>query len=720
MTEFLEKRFEEFKSLYDTIELNVTDSKERDINSEKFMKCINILNELINILDPKNDLEIFRISEIYYNVYYYNCIMLIQSIGGINTTKAKLTDYEKMILTNVVNRFRKCLKVDPLKEELLELYKTVFIYLSMYTDKLEEKVELLKQPLMYLPGDFQLNFNLGYGYTRINKLEEAIQCYKIAYFNLLTQEKTQFNKNFQIRCLNAIGTIYNSVQDKNTAIYYLKKALTINQNDPDINNQLGAIYTELREIDKALIYYKTGILHYKTSHISTDYDMLIASLYMNMGLVYCYECDFAEATNCYNKALKYKPKLALAYQNKLLDLNYISNMIEDPMYVSKSHKKLNDIYERVETECKNYKKKAKGAKINIGFVSGDFICHPVSFFIKKILENINKNKFKIICYSAKVLSTDFIEGCELKIIKQLSSLELYEMIQSDKIDILFDLSGHTNDNRLDTFVLKPAPIQISYCGYPGTSGIKSMDYHITDRICDSEKTQKYYQEKLIFMDKCFLNYSPMMPLNEIPALRIKDDSDKQTIVFGSFNRFNKINKDVMTVWREILIKIPNCKFIIKTKEFSSEHIRLKFLNFFREKNVEHKIIILDYSDSYVDHLNEYNLLDISLDTFPYAGTTTSCESLLMGVPVITLFDNKRYYHSQNVTSSFLKNSDLDEFITYNPKEYIEKAIYYSQKKESLDLKTYTRNKFLNGNVCNYDEFIQDFEKKITDVYTTHI
>lgn len=708
----MEKKFVEFKSLYESIELNTIDLKNKDLNTQKFMKSINILNELINVLDTKNDLEAFRISELYYNVYYYNSLMLIQSIGGINTTKTKLTDYEKTVITTAINRLRKCLKVDPLKEELLELYKTLFIYLSMYTEKLEEKVDLLKQPFLYLPNDFQLNFNLGHACTRINKLEDAIQYYKTAYFTLTISPKTQFNENFKIRCLNAIGTIYNSVQDKNTAIYFLKKALLINENDPDVNNQLGAIYTELREVDVALKYYQTGVLHYKTSHISTDLDMLIASLCMNMGLVYCYECNFTEAINCYNNALKHKPHLALAYQNKLLDLNYISHMIKDPMYVSKSHKKLNDIYERVETECKNYKKKMKGDKIRIGFVSGDFICHPVSFFIKKILENINKNKFQIFCYSSKILST-IVEGCELRNVKQLSNVELYNMIQSDKIDILFDLSGHTNDNRLDTFVLKPAPVQISYCGYPGTSGIKSMDYHITDRICDGENTQKYYQEKLLFMDKCFLNYSPMMPLNEIPALRIKDDSEKECIVFGSFNRFNKINTDVMTIWRDILVKTEKCKFIIKTKEFSSPHIRSKFLNFFKEKNVEHKITILNYSDSYADHLNDYNLIDISLDTFPYAGTTTSCESLLMGVPVLTLFDNKRYYHSQNVTSSFLKNSDLEEFITYSPKEYIEKAIYHSNLKE--DLKVSTRSKFLNGYVCNYDVFIKDFEKKMIEV-----
>jgi protein O-GlcNAc transferase len=694
--------------------------------NDLFLNCIMQSNTLIEQCEKLNYLEIFRFSTEIYNIYYKNAELLIRTIG-LNTSKTTLNDQEKQILSTAITRLRKCYIVDPLNIQSNELFRLVFVYLSQYTGDIDEKIVYLKQVLSINPIDYELHMNIGLYYNLLNKLDDAILHFKTAYGILNLQIKNdpdnQYLTNTKIKCLNQIGSIYSSIQDRNLAEYYFKKALELNPDDPDINNQLGALNTELRNTERAIGYYLHGIKHYTKAQMSTDKDLLLASMNMNMGMAYCYECNFTKAIECYNTALKLKPNLSLAYQNKLLDLNYISHLIEDPMYVSKCHRAINKIYPKVITDykqsCPNYKVKNDTVKLNIGFVSGDFTFHPVSYFIKCILKLLNRDKFTITCFSSKIIQTDTMENITWVITKNKSNIELFNIIQENKIDILFDLSAHTGDNRLDTFVLKPAPIQISYCGYPGSSGIKSIDYHLTDCYCDSPDTQKYYQEKLVFMKNCFLAYTPALGIENLPALTLDQPCvNNKYITFGSFNRLNKINDTVISVWEKILLAIPNSRLNIKTKEFSTEKLKNNFME--KMKRVANQIVIMDYTDTMEQHLNDYNSIDIALDTFPYSGTTTSCEALLMGVPLITLYDNVRHYHSQNVTSSLLKNSDLEEFVCYSQQEYINRAIKYSEELNNNNrLKGDIRDKFINGHVCNYQEFVNDFEETIRDLYANH-
>ena len=706
-----------------------------------FVECIAKSTEIITEFDKLNYLQIFRMSKQILNVYFKNAQLLIRTVG-LDNNKTELTRNQDLTLQTVIHRLRKCLSIDPMNNDVIILFRAVFVYLARFVQEVKDKIIYLKQVLMVSPIDHELHLHLGMYYMTINDLDNALLHYKNCWGILMLSKESDYI-NIKIRCLNNIGSIYSAIQDRNLAEYYFKKALEIKPNDPDINNQLGALNTELRNTETAIKYYKAGIECITEACISEDQQMLLASIYMNMGMAYCYECDFDEAISCYNTALKHKPSLSLAYQNKLLDLNYISHEIEDPMYISKCHKAINKIYPTVVTKIDSdysvkkeilklnnsisFDKKVKlltesKTNINIGFVSGDFLHHPVSYFINAILKYLDKNIFNIYCFSGKTMAfpseSEPLGHCNWIITKNMTNVQLKDLIKSKSIDILFDLSAHTGDNRLDTFVLKPAPIQISYCGYPGSSGIKSMDYHITDKICDSQETQKYYTEKLIFMNKCFLSYTPPTVLPEIT--KQQPCVTNKYVTFGTFNRLNKINKMVINVWKQILNRIPNCKLIIKTKEFSTEKLRLNFLNNF--SNVLDKIQVLEYSDTFEEHMKDYNKIDIALDTFPYSGTTTSCEALAMGVPIVTLYDNIRGYHSQNVTASLLINSDLDNFVAYSQEEYIQKCIDYSEMVDSetfINLKENVRDKFINGNVCNSIEFAKEFGNKMLTLYKNH-
>ena len=728
-------------------------TKRQVVDNDKYSECIQLSSQLITLFNGLNQLIISRHKEPIKNTYYLNSELLIRTVG-INAPRSSLSDEHKNSLYIAITHLKVVLNIEPFHKPAMELYKVSYIYLTIFNPNVNENLALLNQVLPIDPCDYQLQYNLGFMYHRANKLEESLQHFKlsIGIIDLLLNGKGNMSEDqikglteFKIKNLNGIGSIYFAIQDRELASYFFKLALEISPDDPDINNQLGVVNTELRFTDIAIKYYEHGIKNYQKAHISTDKEMLVASMYMNMGLAKCYECDFTNAIECYNKALKYKPRLSLAYQNKLLDLNYISHLIEDPMYIAKLHKNINKIYPHVvshykesrhdyvvksdivKCDLKNWRdtitaNSSSDRKLKIGFVSGDFICHPVSFFIHSILGAIDYDRFDIQCYSVKIVNlTELFPKCKWTCVKHLSNTEFAEVIKKDNIDILFDLSAHTGDNRLDTFVLKPAPIQISYCGYPGSSGVKSIDYHLTDRYADCKQSEKYYTEKLVYMDKTFLAYTPSMGIGNLPA--IVDDQPCKTnnyITFGTFNRFNKINKKLISVWERVLVAIPTARFAIKTKEFLTPKIKAYFFDCFKDKSVIDRIDILDYADTYNEHLLDYNKMDIALDSFPYSGTTTSCESLMMGVPVLTLYDNKRYYHTQNVTTSFMKNCGLDEYVAYTENDYVNKAVYFSKHLDKLvNLKKEVRNKFVHSPICNYKEFTRGFEDKMVELYKNH-
>lgn len=743
----IETFLEDYKTLdtlYNEAQEQLFQTKTPD--NDKYVQCIKLSNKLITFLDTLNPFQIYRHKNEIKRTYYISGELLVRTVGLL-PNRQPFTNEEKNTLYVAIAHIRKVLNLEPFHRQAMEIYKMIFMFLTIFNPNVEENLALLRQVLLIDPCDYQLHYNFGFMFHRANKLEESLYHYKLAIglldkelalIDKANEQAVQTLKQFKIKCLNGIGSIYFTIQDRELSLYFFDLAFEMDPLDPDINNQIGVIYTELRNTEKAIFHYEKGIENFQRAHISVDKDMLIASMYMNMGLAKCYECDFTGAIDSYNKALSYKPRLSLAYQNKLLDVNYISHLIEDPMYISKLHKNINKIYPLVidnyKIGCPNYvvkkelfkcknrndMRKAK-CKLNIGFVSGDFICHPVAYFIHSILNHINYDLFNVYCYSVKVVDLkEMFKQCNWFVVKNKSPEELKALIQSHNIDILFDLSAHTGDNRLDTFVLKPAPIQISYCGYPNSSGIRSMDYRITDRFCDSAASQKYYQEKLIFMDRCFLAYTPSMGIDNLPLLKEQPCSKNGYITFGSFNRYNKINKMLISVWEQVLLAVPNARFVIKTKEFLTPKLKQQFYDSFKDQKVLERVTVLPYSDTYTEHLDDYNKMDISLDTFPYSGTTTSCESLCMGVPILTLFDGERHYHSQNVTTSFMKNSGLAEYVTYSQKEYVDKAVYFSENIDKLEnLKQTVREKFVNGPLCNYKQFVGEFETKLLNIYKNH-
>ena len=322
----------------------------------------------------------------------------------------------------------------------------------------------------------------------------------------------------------------------------------------------------------------------------------------------------------------------------------------------------------------------KNDKLNIAFISSDIRGkHSVVYFLKTVINFYDKKKYNIFIYNNNLKKDDTIKEFEDKVfniyeIKSLKDIEVINKIRKDKIDIIIDLNGLTSDHRLTLFKNRVAPIQISWCGYPNTTGLSGMDYLIADRNLIKPDEEKYYSEKIIYLPEiwnCHYGYDSKREFNLAPSI------SKKSITFGSFNNFRKINDDVIQVWSKILKKVKNSKLMLKTSfPISTERFKEEFDKY----GVLESVIILPFKKKFSNHLETYKDIDIALDTFPYNGVTTSFEAIWMGVPVVTM---KGHNSNSRCGESINKNANLVSLIGNDKEDYIKKAVNLALNTEEL-------------------------------------
>lgn len=341
-------------------------------------------------------------------------------------------------------------------------------------------------------------------------------------------------------------------------------------------------------------------------------------------------------------------------------------------------------------------KKNNNSKKKIGFMSADILKqHSVTYFLKTILLNYDKDKYEIFLFfnHSQLFDDKTTEEFKLLVseyfyINFLDDKESINFIRKLNLDIIFDLMGVSSKNRMSLFKNRVAPIQISWLGYCNTTGLNEMDYLIADRNLILPEEEKFYSEKILYMPNiwsCHVGFS-IKPNTHIPPCQ-----KNNFITFGSFNNFNKINDDVLHVWLNILKNVSKSKLILKSS-VNIETNRIK--NFFKENFKTDSLIFLDKEKNFNDHLNLYNQIDIALDTFPYNGVTTSFEAIWMGVPVVT---TKGFNFNSRCGESINKNLGLNEFITNNYKNYIDFTINLAK---DIDQITQVKKKIENHKISS--------------------
>ena len=327
-------------------------------------------------------------------------------------------------------------------------------------------------------------------------------------------------------------------------------------------------------------------------------------------------------------------------------------------------------------------KRNPNKKIHIGYISPDFREHAVANFLTPLFKDFDTENFIVTCYATGKM--DFVSD-RIKRFKvgwrDLSGKEpllAANIIAEDRVDILIDLSGHSQDSCLPILAYKPAPVQICGIGYTATTGLTTVDYFLSDKICSPENQPSNFTEKILRVEPCHLCYAPDL-VHDMPAPATLAPVQKNNFVtFGCFNNFAKISDELFYLWRAILERVANSRLILKNKLCSLDEGK----EIIREKLSKmsfplDRIELRPYSP---DYLAQYGGLDIALDTFPYNGGTTTCEALYMGVPVITLRGKN---HGSRFGASILSAADLSELIAHTPMDYVNKAVQLAQRPELI-------------------------------------
>ncbi len=354
-------------------------------------------------------------------------------------------------------------------------------------------------------------------------------------------------------------------------------------------------------------------------------------------------------------------------------------------------------------------------RLRIGYVSGDFYNHSVAYFIEPILEKHNKEKFEIFCYSNSLMHDAFTDRIQKHadhwaVCAEWTDEELSNRIQADKIDILLDLSGHTAHNRLRTFARKPAPVQATWIGYPGTTGLKAMDYRITDDLLDPVGvTDSSHTEKLFRLDRRPATFRPPVanvPINPlVPALR------SGTFTFASLNSPAKTSRHSILLWARILNALPNTRMIIGNADAPAYVDRLK--QTFAEFGIGEDRLSLHPRVPTDQFLAMHNEIDICLDTFPYNGGTTTTLSIWMGVPTITLAGVTTASRCGTATMSQL---GLKDFIAKTDDEYVACAQHFANDLPALSTLRTSMREILETSIYDATLATASLENALLDMW----
>jgi protein O-GlcNAc transferase len=342
----------------------------------------------------------------------------------------------------------------------------------------------------------------------------------------------------------------------------------------------------------------------------------------------------------------------------------------------------------------------------------------VAYFVEPLLENHDRQVAEVFCY-AEVMQPDAVT-MHLKgladhwlVTVGLSDDEMAERIGTDGIDILVDLAGHTANNRLRVFARKPAPVQVTWLGYPNTTGLEAIDYRLVDAVTDPVgEADAFASETLVRLEGGFLCYGGLKGAPEPAASPCRKTG---TVTFGSFNNPAKVSAATFDAWATLLARLPQARLLLKGKPFADAATRALFLARLGERGVAaERVELMAWLPDAAAHLGLYNQVDIALDPFPYNGTTTTCEALWMDAPVVTLRGDR---HAGRVGASLLSQIGLTDLIANSVEEYVEIARALAGDPGRLDdLRRSLRPRLAASPLCDGRAFARKIEAAFRNMW----
>jgi predicted O-linked N-acetylglucosamine transferase (SPINDLY family) len=344
--------------------------------------------------------------------------------------------------------------------------------------------------------------------------------------------------------------------------------------------------------------------------------------------------------------------------------------------------------------------------------------HAVGFFFDPILSNHDREQFEVYCYSQDFIIDDLTRRFQSlaqgwRSIKGRSDQQVAEQVRGDGIDILVDLAGHTANNRLRVFAFKPAPIQVTYLGYPNTTGLSTVDYRFTDEVADPLGEPVCHTEELVRLPNGFCCYSPVPPAPEVGPPPLKQNG---FFTFGSTHHLAKLNDAVLDLWCEVLRSVPKSRLLVFRDTLTGKG-KEELHRRFTKRGISGERIQLDPPPGCEkSHFTIYNFIDLVLDAFPFTGHTTVVESLWMGVPAVTLLGNR---FAGRMAASVLTRVGLNELIAKTSKQYVSAASECASDPERIEQWRFSsRERMRASPLCNGREFTRGLEDAYRKMWQT--
>lgn len=576
--------------------------------------------------------------------------------------------------------YSRSIQIDPGNVEVLDNVGDAF----MDQGRVDDAIASYRKALAANPAHAGSHRRLGDALKNGGHLDEAIKAYERAI-----ELKPDF-----VEARNDLGNLFKDTGRSEEAVREYEQAISLRPGCAEACCNLGNIYRERGLTGKAIESYRRAL--------QTKPDF--AEVVSNLGNAFKDQGDLEAATAAYRKALELKPSLADARSNLVYARQFTPGVTL--AQVLQDHLEWNDIHVSSLRNGRIPHLPGLGLprSLVLGFVSGDFRKHPVGSFLVRIFEGLAGMDCRIVCYANQIENDDmtdrFRKAAHLwRDCRHLSDSALADVVRRDRVDILFDLSGHNERNRLLVFGRRPAPLQITWAGYMATTGVETMDYIIADRHEIPEGSERYYTEKVIRMPHSFVCYDPpeyAPPVRSLPALA------NGHITFGSFNILFKVSPEVVGLWSSILHRIAGSRLVLKTKELNAEETRRRYADLFSRCGIGPERVDLIGGTPHREHLDYYNRIDIALDPFPFSGSTTTLESLWMGVPVVTM-PGETFAGRHSL--SFLSTVGLTGTIADSPGRYLEIAERLSGDLAGLaEMRSNLRDRFRESPLCDGDAF----------------